>query len=256
MENNYGVLLTATGKKYIDSAIRAAKTVRKHSPTLKVHLNADWKNYPGYHFDQDPTPFTSVDSIENPHRRSKLEYLRKTPFDRTLFLDTDTAFASDITPMFELLDRFDIAAAHAHRRNYPLRLKPWRIELPQVFPQFNTGVLLYQSTPEVLEFMDNWWVAFQEAGFPQDQITFRELIWQSDLRIATLPPEYNVRYLKYLLIWKKREAAPKIFHLQLFHEGPFWWIKGPVKNRVRNLLIKIGVNPKELKRKLLDAIKR
>ena len=250
MDKNYGVLFTAAGKKYIKSAIRAAKTVRKHSPNLKVHLNADWKDHPEFQFDQDPAPFTSVDYVENPHRRSKLEYLSKTPFDRTLFLDTDTAFASDVTPMYEILDRFDLAVAHAHRRNYPLRLKPWRIEIPQAFPQFNAGVLLYKSTPEVLQFMTDWWAAFQEAGFPQDQITLRELLWKSDLRIATLPPEYNVRYLKYLLMWRKREATPQIFHLQYFHEGPFWWIKGPIKNILRTVLTKLNIDPGEFKRKV------
>ena len=235
-----GVLYIASGKKYIRAAIRSAKSVRKFCSELPIHLYSDWQNY-SFNFDISTFPFSSVEKIIDPHRRSKVDYLAKTPFDQTLYLDTDTALNADIRDMFRILERFDIAIAHAHRRNDLSRLGTWRIELPQAFPQFNSGVFLYRKTPAVLRFLQEWSSCFKEAGFRQDQMTLRELLWLSDLRMATLPPEYNVRYIKYHYLWSKSEATVKIFHLQRLHTGWIWWIARPWYRRMMKLLIKMGI---------------
>jgi hypothetical protein len=145
--------------------------------------------------------------------------------------------------MFQVMERFDIALNQAFRRNDPNRLGTWRIALPQAFPQHNGGVILYRKTPEVIHFLENWSHYFKEAGFEQDQMTLRELLWLSDLRIATLPPEYNVRYIKYHYLWSKSEATTKIFHLQRLHSGWFRWVTRPVYRRTLKLLKRLGVNP-------------
>jgi hypothetical protein len=237
-----GILYVATGEKYIRAAIRSAKTVLKYCPGLSTHLYADWQNH-GFDFEKSPFPFASTAIIEDPHRRSKIDYLPRTPFDQTLYLDTDTALNSDIRGMFGILERFDVALNHAHRRNTIDRLAPWRLPLPQAFPQYNSGVFLYRKTPSVIRFLEDWSHHFKEAGFLQDQMTLRELLWLSDLRMATLPPEYNVRYIKYHYLWSKSEAETKIFHLQRYHTGWFWWIVMPWARRVLKLIRRLGFNP-------------
>ena len=182
-----GILYIAAGAKYIRAAIRSAESVRKHCPGLPTHLYADWPSH-GFDFRRSPHPFTSIETIDHPHRRSKVDYLAQTPFDRTLYLDTDTTLNADVRGMFQVLDRFDIALTHAHRRNALARLKPWRLTLPAAFPQYNGGVILYRRTPAVVSFFDAWQRHFHDEGFSQDQITLRELLWLSDLRLATLPP--------------------------------------------------------------------
>ncbi|HET6845203.1 MAG TPA: hypothetical protein VFH29_00120 [Anaerolineales bacterium] len=235
-----GVLYIASGEKYIRAAMRSARSLGHHCPDLPTHLYADWKNYAGFDFERDPSPFTSVGMIQSPHRRSKLDYLTQSPFARTLYLDSDTLIAADIRGMFSLLDRFDLALAHAHRRNDRPHLAPWRTELPAAFPQYNGGVVLYRSTPEVVRFLSSWRDAFTAAGFLQDQISLRELLWLSDLRIATLPPEYNVRYIKYRWIWSRSEATPQIYHLRRLHVGWFWSLAGPWARRVRRLIKRLA----------------
>jgi hypothetical protein len=37
--------------------------------------------------------------------------------------------------------------------------------------------------------------------------------------LAILPPEYNIRYEKYLTVWEEREAIPRILHFAEFHDG-------------------------------------
>ncbi len=230
-----GVLFIATGKRYIQAGIRAAKTVHRAMPDLPIHLYANWKEN-GFRFDETPFPFTSVSEIENPHRRSKVDYLAKTPFEKTLYLDTDTAVVSDIRDIYDLLERFDIALCHAHRRNVPKRLLTWRNQLPEAFPQFNSGVFLYKKNAKVIDFLNQWSAAFHTEHFMQDQVTLRELLWLSDIRIATLPPEYNVRYIKYHFLWGKNEAKTKIFHLRKYHDGEFWYVTKPLKRLIKQII--------------------
>jgi hypothetical protein len=227
---NEGVLYIATGKKYVHAAVRAAQTVQTHSPGLGIHLYTDAQNYDDFKFADSPFPFTSVGRIDDPHRRSKVDYISLAPFDRTLYLDTDTALNADISDMFRVLEQFDIALCHSHRRNTVDSLAPWRIEIPQAFPQFNGGVILYRKTPAVVRFLEDWGRLYKEAGHRRDQPTLRELLWLSDLQIATLPPEYNVRFLKYHFLWSRNEAQTKIFHLKQLHRGWIQWVfRDPIR---------------------------
>jgi hypothetical protein len=237
-----GILYVATGELYILAAIRSAKSVLKHCPSLPTHLYADWGNY-DFDFGHSPYPFTSVGKIENPHRRSKLDYLSKTPFEQTLYLDTDTSLNEDIRDMFRVLERFDIALTHAHKRNTPERLRTWNLELPQAFPQYNSGVMLYRRTPAVIQFLEEWRDHYYQNldHIRQDQMTLRELLWLSDLRMTTLPPEYNVRYIKYHILWSKAEATTKIFHLKQYHVGWFTWLFRPLTTRKMGIARRFGL---------------
>ena len=79
--------------------------------------------------------------------------------------------------------------------------------------------MLFKSSPAVLELLRAWGPAYHSAGFKKDQVTLRELLWLSDLRIHILPPEYNVRYEKYMRVWEEKEAIPRILHFSAFHES-------------------------------------
>lgn len=216
----FGVIYIATGRKYIEMAMKSALSIRKFSPELNIHLFGDWDKQ-GFNFEKSCAPFTSVGMVEDAHYRSKVDYMCKSLYDRTLYLDTDTRVAEDITPMFKLLDRFDIALAHAPER--VTRLQKWNTDVPDSFPQFNSGVILYKNSKEVIQVLSDWKQAFQEAKFRSDQVTLRELLWKSDLRIATLPPEYNLRFFKYIFLWNRREAKAKILHLHYYRRGLFFF---------------------------------
>jgi len=211
-----GVLYIVSGQHYVKAAIQSAKSVRKHSPHLGVHIYVDKESLQLLNDNDDS--ISSFGLIHSPHYRSKVDYLTKTPFERTLYLDSDTRICTPIDDLFDLLDRFDIALAHAHYRYHPKTMTMWKMDIPQCFPQFNGGVIVYRSTTEVFEFLESWRRAFHETSFEKDQVTLRELLWFGNLRIATLPPEYNLRSHKYLKIWDRFEAQPKILHFREFHE--------------------------------------
>jgi hypothetical protein len=205
-----GVLYVATGARYVEAARRSAASLRQGNPGLQVALFTDQPV-------TDPV-FDRVEIIDNPHARSKIDCLGRSPFCDTLFIDCDTRIVGDLTGVFRLLERFDLALALRPRQpRRTARGALWRHDVPRQFPEYNTGVILYRRTPEVLGFFRDWKAAWLDHGRGGDQITFRELLWASDLRLATLPREYNTR--RYHLIDRLTWSGPPpvVLHLNRFH---------------------------------------
>jgi len=215
--NECGILYIATGQKYARAALRSAASVARVADGLPCHLFTDEV---GLRLAEALSlPNTTSGLIESPHRRSKIDYLKASPFEKTLYLDSDTLVVGEIRDTFTLLDRFDLALAHAHARNRMATNARWRTGVPRSFPQFNGGVIAYRKCGNVEEFLDAWQHAYHTAGFRKDQVTLRELLWESELAIATLPPEYNIRYVRQLIAWRRKEAVPRVLHLAALHGG-------------------------------------
>jgi hypothetical protein len=209
-EQQSGVVYIVSGAFHVAAATQSAKSVRETNPWLAIDIFADAPVEDGV--------FDRVVTFEHGHLRSKVDHLPESRFVRSLYLDSDTRVVADLAPMFRLLERFDIALAHGHKRNGARQTIFWREEIPEAFPQINGGVILYRGTPVVRQFLSDWRDAYYSAGFKWDQVTLRELMWKSDLRLYILPPEYNIRYTKYLKVWSADEAAPKILHLAEFYD--------------------------------------
>ena len=231
-----GAIYVATGEVYVTEAIRAARHLRKHSPNLGIHLFTDEGGVQAVTALAD-SPFSSFEQLENPNPRSKVDALILTPFDRTIFFDADTQVVADISEVFDLLERNDVAMAHAMRRTAG-NLLPYHYPLPDAFPEFNSGVFAYRKTPDVIAFLENFrcefagdWVEIgKRNGQPgHDQTPLRELLWASDLRIVVLPPEYNIRYLRYFFFAGRQELKAKVFHLKQFHTGFGTWLNKTIR---------------------------
>jgi len=114
-------------------------------------------------------------------------------YDKFLYLDTDASIVKEGgMDVFKVLDRFDIAVAHSQPEHRTVG-KPIP-EIPLAFPEFNCGVIAYK--PSALHMLKNWYYLYTSGRVPNsgDQGAFRHAAYFSDLRIATLPPEYNNRY--------------------------------------------------------------
>jgi hypothetical protein len=70
----------------------------------------------------------------------------------------------------------------------------------------------------VLAFLRRWAEAMREGGMRKDQPALRELLWDSELRIATLPPEYNLLDLGAVRRWDRFRPAPRLIHHYRFHK--------------------------------------
>jgi hypothetical protein len=194
----FSFFYVATGERYIGEAVRSAVSCRVHMPNRKIVL---------------VTPDQVVHDVFDaviPFGRHigdpfllKIAGIAAIDVERFVFLDTDTYLLDDISELDAMLDRFDIAAAHA-----PVRLQSniWPeahefVEgVPACFPEYNTGVIALRNSPRMRDMFDCWQAAYLDhmrSSRPprtQDQASFRAAIYRSDLRIATLPPEYNCRF--------------------------------------------------------------
>lgn len=210
MTETTGVIFATTGKDYTELVERAAQSVKDSCPGLAVDLFTD------QHVDMPV--FDHIHQLEDPWHRSKMDAMLLSRFDITLYLDADLFVIADIRDVFEVLDRFDMAMAQDTTRNGALCHTFWRKPLPNAFPQFNGGVIAYRRTPEVLALLKSWSAVVRENDFKRDQSVLRELVWDSDLRVATLPREYNLMRFKILRLWRTHHAAPRIIHSPQLHK--------------------------------------
>ncbi|WP_137702536.1 glycosyltransferase family protein [Marimonas lutisalis] len=202
----HGVIYVATGADYLDLAVQSARSLRAVEPEVPIDLFTDRReDVPGGLFDQ-------VHGISNPHRRSKLECMARTRFDRTLYLDCDTLVTAPPGDLFDLLERFEMALAHDVRRASDLIRQGHEHATPYAFPQLNSGVVLYRRSERVLAFLTEWARRFAEAGVTRDQLILKDMLWQSDMRFYVLPPEFNLRRLTVLDAWEPEDAIPTIIH--------------------------------------------
>jgi hypothetical protein len=190
-----GILYSASGDFYVAEALRSARSSLRHNslPHL-LFASADVEGAEGVsvaRFEPSANPY--ADKIAN---------MRRSPFERTLYLDSDTFVVDEIAHLLRLLDRYDIAAAYA-----PAYRGLDDPEVPPAFYEFNTGVLAWRASDRVAAFMRSWeetYIAWlSEEAFPgagrasrgrrADQPAFRRCAWQHDVRLFVLAPEYNFR---------------------------------------------------------------
>ena len=206
-----GFLFAATGRFFFDSARIAAETVRRLHPGIPIDIFTD--------IDEPHPCFDRVVLFEEVWHRSKIDAMIASRFERTLFLDADVFVVADVRDVFDLLERFDLALAQDQEQNSAHARATWRRPMPAAFPQYNSGVFAYRKTEAVRRLLTDWRAIVRAAGGGRDQPSLRELLWESDLRIATLPPEYNYASFTNLALFRQDQIAPRIIHNYRFKAG-------------------------------------
>ena len=143
----------------------------------------------------------------------------KSPYRETLALDADTLVLDDIGELFSLLTRFDLALCHGHNRveSHVRSIKQRLVDekIPYAFSPVQAGLILYRASPAVAAFFKRLIERYKNTNHWDDQASFRELLWESDLAFYILPREYNFNSVADLERWAAYgfvEAKPKIFH--------------------------------------------
>jgi hypothetical protein len=180
-----GALYIVVGDGYEEAAVRSAQSLQRVMPDIPIAVATDGRI--GGPFNHH-VPLSETDGY-----RAKIVGARQTPFERTLILDVDTYVLADISDVFDLLDNFHMALAHA-----PGRMSLAFDDVPAAFPEFNTGVIAYRRNEVTTSVLDDWLREYDRLAFSggaQDQPSFRRVVYrESALRIATLAPEYNQRF--------------------------------------------------------------
>jgi hypothetical protein len=198
-----GVVYVAQGANYLELAIQSAETLRRYNKNISIEVFTDQELIPGL--------FDSVRAIAE-GVTAKLACLKHSSFDRTLYLDCDTLVAAPFGDLFDILDRFDIAVAHDVRRKSRLIRQGGTVQTPYAFPQMNAGVILYRNHERMKRFLFEWEERYIKIGSTRDQVSFRDLLWESDIRFYVLPPEFNLRRVTHLETWEPLDARPTIVH--------------------------------------------
>jgi hypothetical protein len=206
-----GVLYVATGPVCRAEAVVSARSVKAAWPSVPIAIMTD-----------GPVEASCFDRIEviagKPDNLAKVRHVARSPFERTILLDSDTYCLQPFPELFDLLDRFDLAAAHeagrfATRWEGATEVFIRAPDVPECVPELNTGVIAFRRAPNVLKLFERWLALVEEARaapvpHSQDQPAFRRAIYESDLRVAVLPPEYNFR----LIIPGFARGAIKLIH--------------------------------------------
>lgn len=219
-----GVVYVAWGRDHVDVARRSAASVKTHNPTLGTTI---WCKE-----GDDVSGFDQAIYIPEGLKRPKVNVLGESPYDETLFLDNDTIVRADLGSFFDLLRKYEICGTQVILWHRPRHQKPIREDLPETFPEINTGVLLYRKTPAVLALFADWAESFAASGMKIDQPSFREALWRSDATFYAFTPQFNKRVFEASeLIWSDA-PKPRILHLELLRpqkNGFLRWLS----NRIR-----------------------
>ncbi len=184
-----GIIYVATGNKYLQEASVSYISLKAVS-NLPCVLYTDEQNE-----NIAKTIFPCVKVIEKPAYNfiDKIAPLINSPFEESLFVDTDTYFIEDISDVFEILNVYDLAASHCLGRiQYHLP------KCPEYLPEYNTGIFFFKRTKVTTAFFQSWLDIYKhqlkdKLKVPHDQPAFRQAVYNNQLKIYTLPNEFNFR---------------------------------------------------------------
>lgn len=215
-----GVFYTAYGQKAFSQCLVSAGSLRKACSaksaifTENTHEAKDSGLF-DYVFPLEPFEELKAEFIDTNRLASlKLFSLLKSPFDRTLYIDSDTYVMGDILQAFKLLKHFDLmltsesATEVAPSEDGSGRVKHLGLRSLQAENTPNAGVFAYSSTKLANDFVEAWVAEFigrsrndrgsgNWAGL-NDQIVLREIFRTRRARklkanIGFLPNyEYNI----------------------------------------------------------------
>jgi hypothetical protein len=181
----FGFVYVATGTQYVEEAMDSARSIRRfHSEPICLITNADVAS--GHPFDSIIVKRELTSNI-----RSKLA-MDLCPYDRFIFLDSDTRAIAPVTELFQLLDAFDVCV--------PASLGGYHYQLEGVSPAFrepSTNVIGFKKGPPVTELFEKWRFYFNgyenEMGREWDQRSFRHAAYAvSSLKLCFLGDEWSL----------------------------------------------------------------
>ena len=227
-----GFVFGVSGAAYLGPAILAARSVASTNPGVPIDLFADRPC-------DDPV-FARVHALERAWFRPKFEALRRSRFERTIYLDVDVRALAPLADVFEALGRFDLAGAHDQYRNARRAVIQHGEPVPAAFPQINSGVIGMRASDATRRLMAEVEADLAASGANKDQPVLRAHLWRSELRILVLPEEYNLMAYRTTLMWTDARAAPRVIHSPRLKDVPSLAIDpltgGAVARHVRALL--------------------
>jgi hypothetical protein len=153
------IYLASGGRSYLGELITSLKSLRSYEPTLPVTVFSKFSIPASLHVNHVP-----YDSPEHPLKQ-KVLVLPQSPYEETLFLDTDTTIRGPLAPIFDHLQNHEFGVAN-------MALADWSVQPPRLLElvkpnDYNTGVLLYRRCSAITAFLQKWATAVLQQD-PKD----------------------------------------------------------------------------------------
>ena len=194
-----GIIYMAIGEKYLEEALFSAQSLRKHMDwPITIYTDLPANAVKGKVFDDI---VKIQQSGPRPHR-DKLLSMIQSPYEETLFLDTDVYIGASIDDCWGMLKHFDMAVCGDRRYT---DLHPTETGVPESFKEVNLGVVFFKKSEKMLETLhsaleiyDKLSAKYPHIGtFSNDQPSFRIASFYSGIAIAPLAEEDNCRFATY-----------------------------------------------------------
>ena len=244
-----GVIFIVTGsKKYKEECKFSAKSIKHHNPNLPVKVFTDGGIQTNRFIDE----VEKIDDRVHPLKLKTL-HLLDSPFEKTLFLDSDTKVEGDLGALFEQLDEKDFVIGKGPLLEWSTGKAHF---LDFVHPlHFNTGVFLYTNSKASQEYLHAWNELTQQQkdedmypGHLCDQHYFNVLLEKGydkrlGMRLGIFDNlVYNVRYLAYQNLSPAQKKKVLIKHWHHLNEPLYF----KVLKRMKNRFYKIAKNKKRV----------
>jgi lipopolysaccharide biosynthesis glycosyltransferase len=223
-----GVLYLAFGESNLRQARRSLESLRLTGCTLPVRIVTDRTNS----IEGAEVVFKAVDPVPYSSRFWKTWMNHLTPWDETLFLDSDTLISNPIDPVWDFLADADMGMARDaywcisdlrrlrhtfyQEKRYTVALMP----PPYESEYHNSGVMVWKKNETTDKLFEDWhqdWQRFKQI----DQLALARTIFRmrTTVSLVTLPQTFNCRGFKYVNLAEAREAGEVILHFCLPLKG-------------------------------------
>jgi hypothetical protein len=151
--NGY-VYIASLSKAYYKAAVNSAISLRDHYPEANITLFT----HEVFLQDNDRNFFDNIITNIPVHKRAKMWGMAKTPYDKTLYLDSDTEIRSErIKDVFDILGKNDIMFT----KIVPHVSNTRRIDDDNEL-EYHGGVILYNNKKPTIKLINEWYDLYAE----------------------------------------------------------------------------------------------
>jgi hypothetical protein len=199
-----GVIYMTWGQKAIQEAGKSMASLWKHASTTPVFVVGDveaqamWEG-------KDKVSFRliTLDPFQGGAfmaGRIKPLLYKLSPFERSLYVDADTDFASSPGPAFDLLDKWDFIVAETETRSLKdsvagVHETHWTRDWlgTEHILYHNSGMLFWRKNKAVEKLFDLWSAEWQRYSQWDEQIALLRALLLSEAVYLTVPYTWNCR---------------------------------------------------------------
>jgi hypothetical protein len=174
---------------YLQEAVNSARSLRKVDTQAHITLYTNQK------INDFTKIFNKIEIVEM-SLRCKQEILSLSPYDKTIYIDTDTYINHSIVDLFEMLDNYEILGVHDYARKRIFDMEEY-MRIPYAFSEINGGIIAFRKCERwklLIELWNKYYQKYIKITI-WDQPSFRIALWESQIKLYCLPVEYNRRGL-------------------------------------------------------------